>query len=255
MEKLRNYNIFVILSLDGYGETANRNRILCNGKNYWSVLEYNLNHLLIKDIGAVRMTVVPESVSELYSNYSSLLNRGFKHINFAIDYTSKWTRGNLEIYRIQFAKVVQLYLEQIIQKKRVYIDFIDHIALNAIRRVKIGCQYGFGSIAVSANGYVFPCHREALDSFFEKNITLEELLDKKEWPEKICVEKRDKICKECDLFDRCYICMVNLKKMYGSLENIPQLLCEVNKIHIFEIDRMLNILYEYYRDIFLEKFL
>ncbi len=254
MEKLQKYDIFVVLSLDGYGKEANKHRKLCNGKNYWSILEHNLSYITTQSIGAVRMTVVPDSVSKLYYNYSSLLSKGFNHINFDLDYTSLWTKDDLKIYKNQFVKILQLYYEQIVQKRKVCIDFVDHIILNAIGRAKIRCQYGFGNYAVSAKGYVFPCHREVLDISPDQGIPLEEFVLKKSWREHICIDKQDVVCRQCDLYDRCSVCMANIKKMGANLKGIPELICSVNKIHIFETDKMLIKLYNNHIKLFKHKY-
>lgn len=255
MEKLNQYNIFVVLSLDGYGEEANKYRKLCKGQNPWPTLENNLNQIAIKDIGAVRMTIVPDSVSMLYDNFSCLLSLGFKYINFAIDYTSVWTEEDLNSYKEQFIKILQLYYCQIIQGKRIHIDIVDHIAYSAIGKWKIGCHYGCGSFAVSAKGYVFPCHREVLENTFDEGILLDDFIAKKKWQDYIFLENNDRICKECDLYNRCAICMVNIKKMGGSLDCIPDLLCSVNKIHIMETDKMLKKMYSDNREYFAKKYL
>lgn len=254
MKKMQEYNVFVVLSLDGYGEDANKHRKLKDGQDYWSILDKNLKQISVRDIGAVRMTVVPESVSELYYNYFSLLSRGFEHVNFALDYTSVWNNEHLETYQSQFAKILQLYLDQIIQERRVCIDFVDNIVLNAIKNKKMGCTYGVGSFAVSANGYVFPCHREVLDIVSDNGVPLEEFIARGFWKKEICVEKQDVVCRECDLYNRCSICMTNLKKMGGSLTDIPELICNVNKIHIFEVDDMIRKLYCNHRKHFYNKY-
>lgn len=250
MEKLQKYNIFVVLSLDGYGEEANIHRKFPDGRKFWDVLEHNLSHIPTENIGAVRMTVVPSSVSELYYNFSMLLLRGFDHINFALDYASEWTNDDLEIYKSEFSKILQLYYEQIAQKKKTCIDFVDNIILNVTGGLKIGCRYGFGSVAVSAQGYVFPCHREVLDTVSGQGIPIDEFALNRSWKESICTENHDELCAQCDLFGRCTVCMAELKKMGGSMDCIPDLVCNVNKIHIFETDKMMNRLFHFYKSAF-----
>ena len=254
MEKLQKYNIFVVLSMDGYGEEANKHRKLCDGRNYWSILEFNLKRISVKDIGAVRMTVTPDSVSKLYYNCSCLLSQGFEHINFALDYSSVWSNRDLEIYKSQFIKILQLYYKQIVQNDKVCIDFVDYIILNALGKEKIVCNYGFGSFAVSASGYVFPCHREVLDTAWNEGTSLDEFILNGLNKKHRCSEVQDVMCRKCDLYSRCSICMVNLKKMGGSLKYIPELICSINKIHILETDKMLKKLYDNHRKQFRDKY-
>ncbi len=246
---LKHYGVAVILSLDGCGEEANHNRLLPDGSSCWSKVKKQLNEIAISDIEAVRMTVLPDNVDKLYQNLYGLYELGFRHINFALDYTSIWTGNQIDIYHEQYQKVLEFYTDCLQKGEKLYLDVIDNIIYNAVGRYSFRCQYGHGSIAISTDGMVFPCHREVLNTNAIKSF----LYDFTEFHNmECCIE--DEICVDCELLHRCNFCTVNIRKNGGSGKDIPEIICKINRIHIMETDKMAEKLFREKNKIFMERF-
>lgn len=230
-------NVCIVVSLDGVGEKANMERKFVDGGSAWNLIDRNLQSIGPNKIDIVRMTITPENVLDLMKNIIGLFDYGFKNVFFALDYSVHWDETTIESFRKEFKKVIRWYKKSLTDGYIFRLKNIDKIILNARKPGSFRCSYGNSSLAVDAAGNLYACHREALNSNSKilGNIDMWENLN---FPPNAYVQ--DSICIGCDLFTRCEFCYVNIKEQSGNLAEIPEFICEINKIQIFETDIILS---------------
>lgn len=232
---LKSYNVNIVVSLDGVGETANKERKFPNGDNAWNKINKNLQDIGAIKIDMVRMTVTTENVFHLFKNVIDLYEYGFKNLFFALDYSGNWSNETIEYYQQQYKLVLKWYKKMQTQDKGLCLWNIDKIIINGKRPGSVRCKYGNNSFAIDPFGNIYACHREVLDP----NTTA--LGNIYNW-EKIRFTSEpgvlDKVCQKCSLFNRCEFCCVNIRDCLGSMTEIPDIICEINKINIIETDKV-----------------
>ncbi len=254
-DELKKRNINILLSLDGYEENHDFYRKYTSGKGSWNTIIRNLNSLHIDVFPPIRMTVTVKNVEKLSSNVINLYNMGFKSIAFYIAYEDKWDENKIYIYESEYRKIALFYEQCFENGQPIYIDSIDKVIDSNINNIINQCAIGNQCISVLPDGTFYPCHR--ID-FTKKPLNMGDVYNgvKKEACEfyRNILDLSDPECDECVLHTRCLQCPIQNKNITGGYHLVPEISCEVNRIHIVYGDKIAGDLYQSNNNMFLKKF-
>jgi uncharacterized protein len=175
LDFLVEHQVGISLSLDG-GERAQRHRPLRGGTSSFPLVLDKLALLerrLGKRLPGVRMTVTPQTASDLVQNVSFFLDRGFRSVYFAAVAEAQWTLDDLSVYEQQQRQLATAWIESL-RAGRMWLStsWNKSLARRELRRrgayggeQAVMCGAGTSMLAVDIYGDIFPCHRFA---FYDK---------------------------------------------------------------------------------------
>lgn len=143
-----NFNLSI--SIDGAQDTNDKYRVTREGKGTFNIVERNAHLLLRKrsDVMA-RMTVMPDTVNDLYNNCMKLVNIGFKVVGSSIDfYDKRWTEEHFEILYGQLVKLWEIQN----QYKNIRFPMTNFYC----KKMSI-CGFGKKYFNLYPNGDIYPC--------------------------------------------------------------------------------------------------
>ncbi len=160
-ELLKKYQIKPTFSLDGIGPSHDMHRKTIQGAGSFHLIEENMERMLSLPETTIRLTVTPDTVSNLYQSVLWLADKGFKRISISPVYEAKWTTNSFSEYYDAWA---QLYKYQQIRKSCSRKLNIVNISKNEQKlcspeKPDWGCGAARNMVTVDARGYVYPCHR------------------------------------------------------------------------------------------------
>ncbi len=241
MEIVRKYNIQVQVSIDGYSDTHNLSRKFYNGKGSWDLIINNIFNYF-DTLPMIRLTYTPDTISDLSNNIEKLVGMGFFNIVFMPIDDSSW-KNNLEQYIHEYEKICQFYYECFANNKGIYFIEFDNIIRSYIYNLSNSCKPGMLQISIDPEGNIFPCNRV---NFTDTRLclgTVEKGFDNRYNRLIKDIEKRDNICINCDLYNRCIECKIENYESTGKFELKNDYKCSMNKEKIYAIDRMAAKLY------------
>lgn len=109
---VKDQDIFVDISLDGYADAHNAMRKTKNNTETWSKA-YNTINRLRKDNNdyRVRATIGRKNIDNAYEMYLFLYNEGFKRYGLEIDTFRFWSVDEISRLSIQYDKILKHYIE------------------------------------------------------------------------------------------------------------------------------------------------
>lgn len=153
---LDNFQDGVSLSVDGNESTHNSNRVYIDGKGSFKAVMENISTYITKEQYsklAIRMTLTPRTINELYNNCTYLVNRGFSTIITALDqYDKEW---NAEKFKELQEQVYAIYQEAIkckYEENGIYLSLLDWK-----NRLKGECKISKKNLKIYVNGDIYPC--------------------------------------------------------------------------------------------------
>lgn len=152
-------HISYLLSIDGDEYTHNKHRKLTNGVGSFNNVFPKIG--LLKQyqqwLGA-RMTVYPDTVSNLLQNIDFLYNNGINQFIIGICYGPKWDNSSLAIYEKQLKEVGNYYKNKVQNKEQIRMTLFEKNNSNCYENVW-GCSAGRNGMAIASNGDIYPCSK------------------------------------------------------------------------------------------------
>jgi uncharacterized protein len=150
-----------LLSIDGDEKTHNKHRITKSGGGSFSNVFNKI--ALIKKFQpwtGSRMTVCPDTVSDLYDNVDFLYRNGINQFIIGASIELNWDEEHLKIYEEQFTRLGEYYIEKTANKEPFRMTFFeknqsDSDCLNGIW----GCWAGRNHVIITYNGDIYPCSK------------------------------------------------------------------------------------------------
>jgi len=160
----KQYNLGLLLSVDGDEETQDRHRKTKVGTGSFALLKDKLPKIISLFPGVTaRMTFDTETVQNLHHNFKWAVEQGFTTIAQLHVIEDDWQEEHLEIMKNELYKIADDYINLYRQGRPIdYKIFDDYIPIHANpskERPISGCGRANGSIGVSVQGKLFPCHR------------------------------------------------------------------------------------------------
>ena len=237
-DELENENISVLLSIDGYGMTANSSRYDNRNICVWNDWIKNVRTINNKELLNIRMTITTKNVKMLFYSVKAFINLGIKNIAFALDYYDDWKTGDIEVYKEQFLEVLDLFFVQYRINNRVYIDIIERLFLSGIKNVYTKCRLISDSLTVLPNGSLKVCHR-ASGVFSDFEYAVEKINTEMSKCEKSYSGMRE--CDSCVLKKRCTLCLYLINQLSEKQRDV---VCMINQFHIKAVDDLIVRLYD-----------
>lgn len=167
LDVIEEYEIFLLVSIDGTKETHNRNR-----SNSFDVVENNIKRLMdrgLKYLIEARMTVMPNEVDLLLDGIKTIFDMGIDNIAPVIVTDTEWKYQDFEKLNINLEKVwdwvISVYNDENNKRNlsvKLVEDFIEKI-------VKCNLSFDFmietchagtnTSCSIGVNGEIMPCHQ------------------------------------------------------------------------------------------------
>lgn len=226
LEQLISNNKFMIsVSIDGKQEVHNLNRVTKHNKPSYEQIIKNIQRYEAYTNLRIRMTVTPETVSELYENYMDIYLNISPRVVFIPDITSNWSDEQVKVYIEQFRKILAAIPER--EKNNLLLNY------QRINFKRVTCDGGTASLHVQANGDFYPCIMSGANKI-DKIGSLDKGINDNHFEElrKINSLKLNQ-CLKCGLRKHCrgVACKYINNALTGSYIKYPESYC---KIHIAE---------------------
>jgi uncharacterized protein len=158
----RQYGFLYLLSLDGMEENHNRHRRFVSGRGSFDVIISRLP-LLKRRQGWVgtRLTVTPESIFQLTEDVKALFGLGVNQFLIGLVYEANWDKESLAEIERQYHLLSLFYLEAKEKRLPLRLTMFEK-GLEEVRRESKslwGCGAGTGRMAVTPDGWIYPCSR------------------------------------------------------------------------------------------------
>ncbi len=162
---LSNYNVKILLSMDGPELIHDRWRKGIDGSNTYHRILKNLEYALERraDLISIRATITP-NVSSLVEIVNHFMAIGVNDIGFDIaigDYANcpVWNEDNISQYESMYKEYVEDILQKIVKGKPVPLHILSRIN-KILKREKtlFPCRMGRELLVVGPNGNYYPCH-------------------------------------------------------------------------------------------------
>jgi uncharacterized protein len=226
-------DLHVALSHDGVREAHDACRIWPDGKGTYPAVSKALA-LLMKQrpYSPVLMTVSPERAGHFADSVQELQAQGVQYLIASINYAGEWTDAALRALEKEYRKLAVWHEENYRKERKFYFSPFDkRIASHIFPTRSNSCRLGKRQISVGPDGKLFPCVQFVGKDEYVIG-TVETGIDEERREELYLLNERDKPeCAGCALERRCHNkCGCLNIQTTGSLERIPAVLCEVERM-------------------------
>lgn len=239
---LNSHKLMVLLSIDGIEHIHDKHRVTPDGKGSFRRIMEKIPMLKRTQgwLGS-RMTVLPDSVEFLFEGVRVLSDAGINQFIIGIAHNDDWTQTNMGILREQMLKVGEFARNMAEAGNPIRVSVLEHDTKEAeadAEDINWGCYAGKNSVAVSTDGYLYPCSRfEAItehdhqceftlghvDTGFKGNSNREIYLDLE--------EKLEKRCGGCSMKATCHGgCPAVNYEATGDMATAPSSECGLNEV-------------------------
>lgn len=256
-EFLKKNNVIVCLSLDGYKENHDRNRVGINNKaSYDELMEIIKNNF--SDYSNIYTLCCIDKRTDLFKLYNfykknDRLEYGdIPHVlrisyifNQESDYYEQFTKEEEEKFALQYKELKDKYIELAIRNEKdwfldllvgqEFLRIVDRIKFNSAISLygKSGCCVPGDKIFVYQDGKYGICEKVCIDGIDIGNVEQGLDIDKIINYMKIYDKATGKKCKDCQISQLCSLCYVNLNKA-GELA-LDKGYCERQKKYVINI--------------------
>lgn len=160
INKFKQYNVEVGVSIDGDRVTHNLNRVSKNKEDVYDVITSNIHKMIEKEINMnARMTVTPNNVDRLFDNVVYLYNFGFNNIVLGINDFDEWKISELEAMNKELEKISKWYLLQMMKNIELKIDIFDCLFSSFLleRKVRFCAAGRRNHLCINTKGEFYPC--------------------------------------------------------------------------------------------------
>lgn len=248
--------LHVALSHDGSREAHDAFRVWPDGQGTFKTVNEALVLLLKKrPYSPVLMTVNPERVGHFADSVKGLQTRGVQYLIVSMNYSGAWTDAAFRALKKEYLKLAMWHEENYRKERKFYFSPFDkRIASHIFPSRSNSCRLGKRQISVGPDGRLFPCvqfvgHDEYVIGTAGSGV------DEVRREELFCLNERDKPeCAGCALERRCHNkCGCLNFQTTGSLEHVPAVLCEYERMLIPIADRLAERLFKVRNPMFLQR--
>lgn len=224
-----------ILSLDGGRETHNRNR--CNSYD-------NIDRAFFRKTWPkqpVKMTIVPDTLPNMYENILELYNEGFD-VNPSMAGEVDWNKEkDVPIFASELNKLVDFYLENKLYYPCKMLDISPTLfsPQNIISHNR-ACGAGTNIIVYDVDGHPYPCHTFITDfNQIYKEQAIQPLFSKLQENKGLALSP---LCQGCYAYPACSPCYgLNYSKR-GSMGALDEYNCIFTKMRIAAAAKMYSLM-------------
>jgi len=231
-------------------------RVLKEGGGTFDALTPKLELLLRhQPYAPVMLTVSPETVRHFEKSVRWLQSAGAQYIIASLNYAGDWTDAHVKRLKREYQALARWHLGNYRNERKVYFSPFDkRIATHIFKGRGVSCRLGKRQISVSADGTLYPCvqfvgRRDYAIGHIDRG------LDEAKRDAIYCANEAAKAaCAGCAMDGRCHNrcgCM-NIQTT-GTLDNIPVLLCEHERIVFPIADHLANTLYAERNPLFIQR--
>lgn len=246
---VKKYDFFVGYSLDGKEFTQDKNRVTYSGDGTFDIVSDNARELIKAIDKLVAMPVITKNnYKEMVENARYLFDMGFRYVNCAFDYTADWTDEDIELLKIEYKKLAELYYEKTKNNNDFYLLPFEDKMNTHIKEQSCAekCQLAVKHVNVGSNGKIYPCMQYVWKSEYEigdiysgiDEIKLKRLRQQ-------YTSCGSEVCRDCDLNKRCkHSCGCLNITTTGDMCTTSALVCETERMFIDISDRLAERLYK-----------
>lgn len=225
-----NFFYSLTVSIDGTETSHNTNRITVNGNGtYHSALTTAM--IFLKEMKRhdirIRMTVVPDNVTELSKGIIELIEKGFTTIIPVVDYFNRrWTQEKIEIIRKELCKVKN-YLQKNQKFSKVVVAMVNEENHNLGK-----CTGGLNSFHIVPTGEIYPCAYSVGNNDEKIGDIFNGIIQKKISICKKIYSLVNEECRGCANYNKCASsrCKYLNRSITGDYTKTIPILCEIENI-------------------------
>ncbi len=247
MDQADRWRLHIALSHDGLRECQDRFRVWPDGTGTFDALGPKLDLLLSRQPYApVMITVNPEVADRFADSVIWLQSRGCRYIIASLNYAGPWDDARVRVLRKEYEKLASWYAENCRQERKVYFSPFDkRIASHVFPGRGCSCRLGRRQISVAPDGSLYPCVQFVGREGYCIG-TAATGIDEARREEIFSLNEQDRPqCRGCALEGRCHNkCGCLNVQTTGSLESIPPILCEHERLAFPIADRLAATLFK-----------
>ncbi len=248
--------LHIALSHDGTREAHDAFRIGADGRGTFAEVNAALARLLKKrPYSPVLMTVNPEMAWCFAAGVQELQAQGVQYLIASINYSGPWTDAALRTLGREYRKLAAWHEENYRKERKFYFSPFDkRIASHVFPDRCNSCQLGKRQISVGPDGRLYPCVQFVGRGEYAIG-TAESGIDEMRREDIFCRNERDKPeCAGCVLERRCHNkCGCLNIQTTGSLERLPAVLCEYERMLFPIADRLAERLFKARNPMFIQR--
>ncbi len=255
-------HIHIALSADGNSTAHDLHRKTAEGESTFALIEDKFEMLLRhQPYCSVLLVVTPATVDNYCDSVRYLIGKGFRYIIASLNYAGAWTDKDLEKLEKQYRKLSKLYEQLMEKEEKIYFSPFDMKFETHIKE-----QYGFchkcvlaqRQISVAWNGDLYPCVQFVQDGSTAGEYCIGNVwdgIDEKKLDELTkAAQYENEACSVCALKGRCNnSCNCLNWQVTRSINTVPAVLCETEKILIRVTDDLGNRLFRKRNPMFIQK--
>ncbi len=251
-------NVFLGISLDGDRSAQDKNRVFQDGSGSFDLVSNRADLLLRKQPNApVLMTVTPNTVGHYCDNVRFLWEKGFRYLICSLDFSANWSDADLKVLKKQYQRMAELYKTLIRKEEKFYLSpFEVKISSRILGDGYFAerCELGKKQISVAPNGKLYPCVQFLHDEDYCIGDVENGFDDKKRANLYLRSEATKGECEGCAIVRRCNChCGCLNKQVTGSIDHVPAILCEHERMLLPIADRLAETLYKERNGMFIQK--
>jgi uncharacterized protein len=149
-----------LISIDGDEKTHDKHRVTKNGEGSFKNVFNKI--ALVKKFQpwtGARMTVCPDTVSELYHNVDFLYRNGINQFLIGASIEMDWDENALHIYEEQFKRLGEYHMAKTANKEPFRMNFFEKDETQDCLNGVWGCYAGRNHVIITYNGDIYPCSK------------------------------------------------------------------------------------------------
>jgi uncharacterized protein len=264
LDYFRENGLYFVLSIDGNQRQHDTNRTFADRRGSYGSISNHLDDILVFNPYTIAVSVVtPATVEYVSEGVRHLFDRGFRYVLQTLDYSAPWDSAHVRELKRQYTDLAKYYFDRMAAgEKTFYSPFDERIKTHAQKPYGKGdlCDLANSQIAIAPSGRIYPCVQfiGSDEGYYLENVIgdVSSGFDpaRREWF--ISENYRDKeSCKDCALHGRCatFCGCVNWRAT-GSLDKVPPIVCEHERMLMPIVDRLANRLWKKNISLFKRKF-
>ncbi len=264
LDYFRASGLYFVLSIDGNKRQHDANRSYADCRGSYDSIDKHLDDILNFNPYTIAVSVVtPDTVEYVSEGARHLFARGFRYVLQSLDYSAAWETSHIHELKLQYAALAKYYFDQLRAGEKIfYSPFDERIKTRANKPYGKGdlCDLANSQVAIAPSGRIYPCVQfiGTDDGRYLDNVIGDVAsgfdVGRREWF--IDENYREKeSCKDCALHGRCatFCGCVNWRAT-GSLNEIPPIICEHERMLMPIVDKLANKLWKQNITLFKRKF-
>ena len=248
--------LHVALSHDGARAAHDAFRVDSAGAGTFEAADAALARLIRRrPYSPVLATVNPETADRLAESVQGLQAKGVQYLILSMNFAGAWTDAALKTLEKEFRKLVDWHEENYRKERKFYFSPFDkRIASRVFPERSNSCRLGMRQISVGPDGRLFPCVQFVGRDEYAIGTAATGIDEPRREALYRCNERDKPECAGCALERRCHnkCGCLNLQTT-GSLERIPAVLCEYERMVFPLADRLATRLYRARNALFLQR--